>query len=379
MINGKIIILILLLACSAVTFAEEEIEATKIKLAEVQNELNIKKNKLYYIRKEEARVLDKLGKIKQDLRYAKNNLRHANDRKQIHETHLKKLEKDLNVEEENLGKELALFRQRILDINKSQNLGYLELFFSSASLSDFINQAYFFDRVIMKDVDIIRKLRTRKDRISQTKEYIADKVQEIGKLAQEIEQQKQKIQSDAEQENKVYDTIYQQRLVFEKEVEELERNSQEIETLLQRIIAQKRGVKLKGSGRFAWPLEPKDYYISSSYGYRRHPIFRIIRFHSGLDMASRRGVPIKSADSGEVIFEGWWGGYGRAVIVDHGNNFSTVYAHMSSIQVKKGQVVNRGDVIGLVGSTGYSTGPHLHFEIRKDGKTANPLTYLPKR
>jgi murein DD-endopeptidase MepM/ murein hydrolase activator NlpD len=88
-------------------------------------------------------------------------------------------------------------------------------------------------------------------------------------------------------------------------------------------------------------------------------------------------MPIQAADSGEVIFSGWWDGYGKAVIIDHGKGISTVYAHMSKIYIQKGQTAVKGQVIGLLGSTGYSTGPHLHFEVRKNGAPQNPLRWLP--
>ncbi|MFC1595875.1 murein hydrolase activator EnvC family protein [Candidatus Margulisiibacteriota bacterium] len=372
-------LLIISMIFTAPLWGARDIETTKIKLAEINSKLNIKKNKLNYIRKEERKVLNKLKKIKKDMRYTKNNLRYAKYRLQKNESLLNQLGQDLVLEQKKLDTEIQMFQKRVREIYKSNNLGYLEFLFSSVSLSDFINQSYFFEKIIIKDVEIIKKLRLQKRKIRQTKTYIKNKVSEVRHLTKKIEQEKNQIQSQMNQEQKVYSSIYKKRLAYQKEIAGLQRNSQEIETLLQRLLASKKGVKLKGSGKYVWPLERKKFWVSSSYGYRRHPIFRVVRFHSGLDLAANRGTPVKAADNGEVVFSGLWGGYGKAIIIDHGNGYSTVYAHLSHIYVKKGQVVTKKNRIGLVGSSGYATGPHLHFEIRRKGKTMNPIGKLPKR
>lgn len=116
--------------------------------------------------------------------------------------------------------------------------------------------------------------------------------------------------------------------------------------------------------------------ISSLFGSRRHPKTRAVRFHSGVDIAAPRGTPINSALSGKVAFSGWKRGYGLMLVIDHGNGLETVYAHCSKISVKPGQNVNTGQRVALVGNTGVATGPHLHFEVRRDGNVRNPLRYL---
>ena len=119
--------------------------------------------------------------------------------------------------------------------------------------------------------------------------------------------------------------------------------------------------------------------ISSPFGYRIHPIFKSRIYHTGIDYAIAYGTPIRASNSGKVIYSGWYGGYGKVVIVDHGvingKPTTTLYAHMSSIKVGNGQLVNKGDVLGYEGTTGYSTGPHVHFEVRINGKPNNPMNY----
>jgi hypothetical protein len=135
------------------------------------------------------------------------------------------------------------------------------------------------------------------------------------------------------------------------------------------------------SGTFAYPINEKKLLISSPFGWRNHPIFGTSRFHTGIDLAYGSGTSIKASRAGKVVSAGSMGGYGNAVIIDHGDGYKTLYAHMSSITVTKGQIVSQGEEVGKVGSTGYSTGPHLHFEIQKNGNAVDPvplLSYQPK-
>lgn len=125
---------------------------------------------------------------------------------------------------------------------------------------------------------------------------------------------------------------------------------------------------------FQWPINAR---VSSEFGYRIHPIYRTRRLHAGIDLGAGSGTPIRAAADGTVLSAGWRGGYGNAVVISHGGGISTLYAHQSSIAVSAGTRVPRGQVIGYVGSTGQSTGPHLHFEVRVNGSPTNPRAYLP--
>jgi murein DD-endopeptidase MepM/ murein hydrolase activator NlpD len=127
------------------------------------------------------------------------------------------------------------------------------------------------------------------------------------------------------------------------------------------------------SGKMAWPVRGR---LTSPFGMRRHPITGQNKLHTGLDIAAATGTPITSPRSGTVTFAGWSGGYGNYVVVDHGNGMQTAYAHMSAISVRKGQRLEAGTQVGKVGSTGMSTGPHLHFEVKRNGQFVNPQSIL---
>ncbi|MDP8971232.1 MAG: M23 family metallopeptidase, partial [Actinomycetota bacterium] len=127
------------------------------------------------------------------------------------------------------------------------------------------------------------------------------------------------------------------------------------------------------AGRLLWPAQgPK----TSDFGWRTHPLFGTRSFHAGIDIGAGHGAPIWAADAGVVVAAAARGGYGNTVVVDHGEGLSTLYAHQSRVAARPGQAVSRGQVIGYVGSSGYSTGPHLHFETREDGTPVDPMRYL---
>jgi murein DD-endopeptidase MepM/ murein hydrolase activator NlpD len=135
----------------------------------------------------------------------------------------------------------------------------------------------------------------------------------------------------------------------------------------------KHGSMSVGSGNMSYPLVAQ---VTSPFGWRTHPIFGVRRFHTGVDLAGPNHSTIKAADSGSVLYTGWYGGYGKVVIVSHGNGMATLYAHLSKIAANVGDNVSKGDVIGYEGTTGFSTGPHLHFETRVNGVPNNPMNYL---
>ena len=128
-----------------------------------------------------------------------------------------------------------------------------------------------------------------------------------------------------------------------------------------------------GSGGMIWPLSGP---VTSEFGWRTHPIFGTARFHSGLDIGGDYGLPIYAAASGTVIHAGWISGYGNTVIIDHGGGVTTLYGHNDSLNVGVGQTVSQGQVIAMCGSTGNSTGPHCHFEVRENGEPVSPYSYL---
>ena len=238
------------------------------------------------------------------------------------------------------------------------------------------NYSYSIEKIVLKkDYARIQSIKAKSERITAMKRDVEAKKTALAQSIQEINSQKRDIKSAIAMNQNMINKYKTDRRTYEKAERELARQSASIQSM----IARNNGgsnVKVTSAG-FLKPISGR---ITSPFGWRTHPIFNSRTFHSGVDIAGPNRGSIKASNSGKVIYSGWYGGYGKVVILDHGivngKPTSTLYAHMSSIRVGQGQFVNKGEVVGYEGTTGYSTGPHVHFEVRINGKPNNPLNYI---
>jgi murein DD-endopeptidase MepM/ murein hydrolase activator NlpD len=274
-----------------------------------------------------------------------------------------------------------LLNRRLISIYKYGYQSYLEVLFQANHFSEFISRFEMVGNFVSKDLQMLRTLQ-------QQHNLIANKKMKISQYQDELERQRRvydRLKSQAEKKHKTLrvkvnvqkrelTSIQTNREKLEAALDEMEELSRSMESEIRDI--QSKSQTILGSGKYIWPTDPICKRISSGFGSRFHPILKKYRYHSGVDIAAPKGTPIVATDNGVVIFSGYKGGYGKTVMIDHGLGYSSVYGHTSVLLVTNGQEVTQGQRIALVGSTGLSTGPHLHFEIRKNGIPQNPLKYL---
>lgn len=355
----------------------DELLEKREELNKIYQELEQSKARLQKTEREQKNVVQQLFIINKNLKKTEGQLTRAEQQKQANERKLGFLKASLDETKKKLNDRSGLLKDRIKEVYKSGGINYLQLFLSADTLGDFISKTYYFEKIISRDLRLADEISSEHKKIASKKSQLEGVTEEIKQLSSYIVHKKKNIEKQAKEKQQANLALEARRKDYEKKIEELEETSKEIEKHIQKLVAERsaKGVVVKGgTGKFIWPLQGR---ITSRYGYRRSPFSRRTQMHTGLDIANSHGTPIKAADGGEVIFSGWWGGYGKAVIIDHGKGLSTVYAHMSRIYVQKDQQMDKGQVVGLVGSTGYSTGPHLHFEVRKNGATQNPTKWLP--
>jgi murein DD-endopeptidase MepM/ murein hydrolase activator NlpD len=181
------------------------------------------------------------------------------------------------------------------------------------------------------------------------------------------------VASETANEQRLLDQVKSRRSDYENRINELQRESNNIAAQLRRRQSG-QATTPGGHGVLAYPVA--NPVITSTFGYRIHPIYGDLRLHAGIDLAAGTGTPVYAAGAGTVIFAGWMSGYGNAVIIDHGGSLATLYGHNSALAVKVGDAVRRGTHIAAAGSTGNSTGPHVHFEVRVQGTPVDPMKYL---
>ncbi|MBC1224186.1 peptidoglycan DD-metalloendopeptidase family protein [Nostoc sp. UCD121] len=323
--------------------------------------------------------------LKQNLQTTDSYLQESESRLQLATQRLQQLETDLAVAQRSYEERQIATVARLRYLQRSPaSVGWAVLL-QSENISDFISRRHQLKLVYQADEQILVKLNAQANLINQQKTGIEQQKNEIALIREQLLAQKVGYQTQAESQSELIQRLNSDRLALEAAQNQLERESKNLEVLIQKKVGEARATEeaqtktnsrtaiVRGTGVMAYP---SDASTSSPFGWRVHPILGYRRFHAGLDFAASYGSKIRAADSGRVIFAGWYGGYGRAVIIDHGNGMTTLYGHTSELYVSEGQAVERGQAIAAVGSTGFSTGPHLHFEVRRNGTPVDPANYL---
>ncbi len=264
------------------------------------------------------------------------------------------------------------FKETLRAMDETSTISYIDLIFSSKSFSELLINIETINEITEHDMSIIDEMTRLKTEVENAKAEIeakkkeqeearsiaADKQSQLALKVKEKENLAKALEKDIEKYKQVYEEARRQE-----------------ESLKSSLNYSSSTSEYLGSGQFCWPA-PSYTRISSPYGYRLHPIYQTQKFHSGVDLAAPGGSNILAAENGKVISAGWNGGYGNCLVVDHGGGISTLYAHASKLCVSKGDYVTKGQVIAKVGTTGNSTGNHLHFEVLINGKTTNPMSYI---
>lgn len=376
-----LLIVLGLLLFAAPLLAQEEQE-----LARINSLIERTKKQLSTAKKQETSVLNALLTAQQELDQIELELEKLDLRMRSVQREITSLQKELAAVEGELARLEGLRRERqdqynkrLVAVYKYGPFSYLELLVSAESFSDLISRFEMVSYFLRADTKIIGEVTALTEEITVQQKTLQAKKRDLEKQRATVialekaaaEQQKIKaalVQRTEEELNKVQ----RDRKQLEAALDELEETSRAIEAEIRRR-QQKAAL---GTGKLIWPLAVKGR-ISSPFGERMHPILKEKRFHSGLDIAVPSGTDVLAADRGRVLISGWNGGYGYYIAIDHGNGLATAYAHNSRLLVKEGDLVAQGQVIAKSGSTGLSTGPHLHFEVRKDGTPVDPVAYLP--
>ncbi len=353
---------------------EKEKEASDIssQIEQIDHELNQSQSEL-------DSLSAKLSVIQSDLHKTEELLEEAKQE-------LESLIENLRETKAKLKEQQELLQERVTNFYKNGKLQYVEVVFQAKSFNDFINRISFLELIIEQDVNIHKKIAGLKAKIEKEKTQQEKVTNEINSHYEEIKNQEDEMKVVVSQKQIKKNQINSDLKKKENLLGEIEADKEELEKQEQRLLAESNAIEAQlrnisgtqpvsvSPGGFIWPVNGS---LSSGFGMRLHPILGDYRMHTGIDIGAGYGTPIKASKDGIVIFSGWKGGYGNTVIINHGGGIATLYAHASSIAVGSGSQVSQGQAIAYVGSTGYSTGPHLHFEVRLNGTPQNPMNYLP--
>lgn len=375
-------IVLILLICFFTTYvlAEEDIE-NKIETKDLQTQREELKNQL-----DEAN--ENLDQVQSDLSENLKQIEKLDER-------IEKTEKDLEKQEskiEELKKEIEktedilknaskkyniqkkLFEQRMVAIYEAGETRYLDIVLNSKSLSDFISSYYIITELARIDDDLLDELYTKKNTIDLSKQKLEKEKKELALIAENQIRTSKTLQNTKTMRQNFIEKLSDEERQLQELIDQVNKEYEIVNRQILELAEQGLAEEYVG-GELAWPV-PGYTRITSKYAMRVHPITQQYKLHTGVDISAPMGANFIAVNDGKVIKAEMAPAYGNMVIIDHGGGITTLYAHGSEILVEVGQMVKRGEVVLKIGSTGYSTGPHAHFEVRIKGETTDPLPYI---
>lgn len=371
---------------SVLAFADrqQELNKTNIKRNEIQSKIQENKQQSNSVAQEIEQISSQIDKTNDELSVVEKELNELN--KSITENKEKLIEAEKNLSSRN-----DTFEERLRVMYKRGTVGYIEVLLASTDITDFLDRAEMIKTLIDHDVNLLSTMKSERDEIEKTKKELEVQQINVASVKRKVEIKKNDLIVATRAKESLLGELETDRARMEIEHDALTIQANEISAIIaqkQREAASQGQQSSGGSSANAfvnsgtisskgmtWPA-PGYNSISSPFGNRIHPIFGTRKMHTGIDIPTPSGASIVAAADGVVQHSGGLGGYGNTIIIDHGDGIATLYAHNSSLSVGVGQSVKRGQVVSKAGSTGYSNGPHLHFEVRQNGNFIDPAPWV---
>ncbi len=365
---------------------QKEIEDTQSQRKQLEGGLTDVKQIISSLETSKSNLASYVSKLDKELTAAQTRISELNDMISEKESDIIQTKAELEEALEQEASQYDAMKLRIKNMYERGTDFYFEAIFSAASFGDMLNRADYVEKITESDRRILDNFRTTREYVEVCKAQLEEEQELLKEAKEKVEQEQESLEtliSEKQTEINAYeaDINDKEALLREYEAEIAARNA-EIKALEDAVKAEQAALEAASNpkrkydgGMFAWPA-PSYTRISDDYGNRQHPILGVTRFHNGVDMAAPGGSPILAAYNGTVVAAAYNASMGNYVMIDHGDNLFTIYMHASALYVSKGQEVVKGQKIAAVGTTGRSTGNHLHFSVRLNGNYVSPWGYL---
>lgn len=358
--------------------AAQTVSSLNTKLSNLDKEKSKIQKELKQIESKKKSTMTKKAALDKQINVTEQEVETLNELISALDVQLSTVSAELSAAQAKENKENDDFLKRIRIMEEEGSVSMLGVILSADSFSDMLARTELISDIVEGDKKLMRTLADTRAQIEAKKAELDSTRAEQAKAKSSLVNKQKSLETQYTNANNLLKSLNMEAKEYEKAFNEAEKAQEQAKAELKKLLA-KSGSSSSTyvGGDFRWPT--KATYITSYYGTRKDPITKKTSMHTGIDIGASKGSEIYAANSGTVIVAGWSSkGYGNYVVIDHGGGKSTLYAHMSKIKTTKGAKVAKGDVIGLVGSTGWSTGPHLHFEILINGNHTNPMNYFKK-
>lgn len=371
-----IIIILIMLACAysntiikAATLGEQKQEVTEQKEEAEQ--------KLEYVKEELSTSIVKIQELDDTIRKAETDIVELETELNTLQNKIDEISTKLETIENDYETNEDLLEQRLVVMYEVGETTYLDILLNSSNIIDFLSNYYTIQEVIQSDMELLEQLEKEKREVENAKKDLDEQKAELKVKKAKKEQLAVITQNNKTLKEQAVVNLSQEEQELQQKIDEYKAEEARIEALIQVATNEYEYTGDYTGGVMAWPIAKNGTYITSGYGMREHPIQGVVKKHSGIDIGNAGfGAPVIAAADGVVTMAGWYGGYGNCVMINHGNGISTLYGHGQAILTEVGKEVKKGDLIMEVGSTGNSTGPHLHFEVRVNGSCTDPMPFL---
>lgn len=344
---------------------------------EIQNQLQQSGENLTEVQGELTENLEEVQKIDNQIETQEKELDELNKKIEKLSKNIKHLEERLKVATNNYEKQKKLLETRLIEIYEAGENQYLDVLLSSTTMSEFVSSYFLITEIASYDTKLLEEVEERKDIIKLANERLTENFDQLSILKTNMETNSKILQNTKALRERYVAKLTEQEKEIQTKIDDYKKQFDQVnKEILEIALAQGLTTDYVG-GVMEWPV-PGYTKITSPFAMRVHPITGVYKLHTGVDISAPMGANFVAANSGIVTKAYFNSAYGNMVMIDHGGGISTLYAHGSEILVQVGQVVNRGDPVLKVGSTGYSTGPHAHFEVRINGVVTNPIEYITK-
>ncbi|HHX77106.1 MAG TPA: peptidoglycan DD-metalloendopeptidase family protein [Firmicutes bacterium] len=376
----QVIIIILAILMTALLLmpnvSASQLDEKKNELNNIQGEIKEEKNKLKEYKSKEQELLAEIYNLERSIAAIMVELNLLSRKIEKTSAEIEVTEAELEDAEERLKKREEFLKRRIRAIYEMGEVSYLKVVFEAASFSDFITRFNDLQLIIDEDTRLLEIVRQERAELELKMEELEGKKNHLINMRRESIVKKEEIERQTTEKAVLLEAVREEFEKQEQYIKKMEKEAQQIEKIIKELEAAQLPSRGLPAGQLLWPLENYGLgCVTSWYGNRVDPITgKPGQFHGGIDIGAPRGTPIRAA-AGGIAYPYSGPSYGNYVIIIHGGGLSTLYAHAQKNLVTAGQAVSRGDAVALVGSTGESTGPHLHFEVRENGVRVNPMNY----